>query len=152
MTSAIVFSGNIILLAISGVYDLKYKKIPNICVLCMLTLYFVTHAAALLITGITPLTVTILRCAIAAITPFFLMLPAELMTKRAFGAGDKKVLFVLALSTGTWGIVFVMFGMMAGGLIFGMVKKVERREKIAMAPFILVSYFVVGMLRCFIQL
>lgn len=150
MTSAIVFSGNIILLSISGVYDLKYKKIPNLCVLCMLTLFCVTHVAAILITGITPTCGTILKCATAAIIPFFLMFPAELMTKKAFGAGDKKVLLVIALSTGIWGIVFVMFGMMAGGLIFSVVKQVERDEHIAMAPFIIVSYFVVGIFRWFL--
>ena len=37
-----------------------------------------------------------------------------------------------------------MFGMMAGGLIFSVVKQVERDEHIAMAPFIIVSYFLWG--------
>ena len=118
----------------------------------MLTLFCVPHAAAILITGITPSAGNIMRCATAAIIPFFLMFPAELITKKAFGAGDKKVLFVLALSTGIWEIVLVMFGMMAGGLIFSVVKRVKRGEHIALAPFILVSYCVIGILRLLLQL
>ena len=143
MVSMIVFCGNMGLLAISCVYDLKYKKIPNKCVLCMLALFCTVQAVETLISGTSPNTVLITKSVAGGMAPFIFMLPAEILTKKAFGAGDKKLLFVLGLGTGAWGIIFVMFGMLAVGLAFGAVRRVKRGEYIAMAPFILVSYVAV---------
>ena len=139
----LVFLGNIIILAVTGVIDIKSKKIPNVCVLGMLALLCVLKAFEVEMTGALPDKEIIISSVAGALLPFFLLMPAELMTKKAFGAGDKKALFVLGLSMGSRHMVFVLLGTMAGGLIFAVIRKMKREEHIAMAPFILISYMIV---------
>ncbi len=143
MGGVFLLCGNAALLSVSSYFDIKYKRIPNKLTLGMLSFLCCFIAVNVLITGVSPGAGQLVHCIAGAATPFFVMLPAEMLTQKQFGAGDKKALFVIGLSVGFWGSIFVIFGMLAGALLFSIFKRVRKKDHIALAPFILISYIVV---------
>ena len=143
MGGMLIFCGNAAALSAASFFDIRKKRIPNICVLAMFAFLLVIKSIIFFHTGSGPDSMQILKSTAGALAPLFVMLPAELLTGKKFGYGDKKALMVLGLSTGAWGIIFVIFGMLAGAAVFSMVKRIKRDECLALAPFILMSYLVV---------
>ena len=142
----LILALNISVLIFSSITDIKYKKIPNVYVLLITAAFFSYRAYLSLVTGVYTGLYEVLLCVAGLITIPLIMLPSELITKKSFGAGDKKMLMALSLSLGAWSTLYVTLGMLAGAGFFSFIKKAGRDRKIAMAPFILASYTAVCVL------
>ena len=160
MSSLLIFFFNLFFLIISSYHDIKSKIIPNRCVLCMLASCFAVNAVTVLSGGVSPGMMTLLKWVVCPVIIMLFFFPAEMISGKRLGHGDKKVLMVLSLSLGFWGSIFLIFGMLAGAAIYYAavyvlnVRKLKIHEKctdlsdisdrsLPMAPFILAAYFMV---------
>ena len=165
MSGLLIFCCNIFFLIISSYFDIKKRIIPNRCVLFMLSVFFSVNAGVALITGRSPEPGMAASWIFSSASIIMLFLPAEIIIKgKRLGSGDKKILMVLALSVGVWRGVLLVFGMLIAALIYYVLYEivirkdelrtdperdtadngVEKALTIPMAPFILVSYVIVG--------
>ena len=164
MSVLLIFFCNIFFLSISSYQDIKKRIIPNRCVLCMLAAFFAVNAGTVLSGGSSPLMMTLIKWAVCPFFVILFFLPAEILSGKSLGCGDKKMLMVLSLSLGFWGSVFLIFGMLTGAAFcyatLRYIKKkteimnykitdptVDRGMALPMAPFILAAYFIVFFLK-----
>ena len=148
MSGLLVFFCNIFFLSVSSYFDIKKRIIPNRCVLFMLAGFFAVNAADVIITDVSPGVMMIAAWALSSLCVLLLFLPAELLSRKKLGSGDKNVLMVLSLSLGVWGSISVVFWMLAGAggyyVILHYVKRrqlsLKKQKTVPMAPFILGAY------------
>ena len=131
-------------------YDVRKRIIPNKIVLLMLVTCCV-YADYLVLSGSfgENILYPLIKAVSGALLSLFILSVPEMMTKKSFGAGDKKVFMVLGLSLGPWGVVILMGITMVSAAVYNTIVKKKRSEAFAMAPHILMSYVVLVLYNSF---
>lgn len=111
----------------------------------MLAYFFAFQAAGILCFALSYDSMDAFAHISGALIPLLIILPVEAITKKSFGAGDKKLIIVLGLVLGVERIIYFLFVMLSGALIYCLIKKIKRGEYIAMAPFMLASYLIISL-------
>ena len=127
------------LLLMIAVFDLKYKKIPNRCVImtAVLSLFNV-------IPGLVSSETTLLHMFAGVVAGAFVLLPAYILTGKSFGAGDVKIFMALGISMGAVHLIYCVGAAMAGAYVYYLARKKSADSNIAMAPFVLFSYILIN--------
>lgn len=130
-----------IILVIVAIIDSEYKKIPNRYVIMIAALSGIYIVPRILFFGDNPV-----RVFTGVVVGACVLLPAFILTGKSFGAGDIKIFMALGISLGGTKLLLCVLITMVGAFAYYVFKRAGRVSCIAMAPFILFGYIIVGML------
>jgi len=131
--------------SIAATYDIKTRRIPNKLVLAMLAAWVLVIVPGLFID--TDATIAYMMSSMLGfLIAGGLFMLVYLLSRKGLGGGDVKFMAVSGLYVGFWGALSTIFiGSVLAAIIGGLLilfKKIDRKEPIPLAPFLLAGILV----------
>ncbi len=141
-----VLNGSVFLwLCAIGYIDFKKQIIPNMLILAGLIFWAVYEAVSILVFK-EPVKETLIASLLGGGVCGLGLLLISLLLRSALGMGDVKLMFVLGLLYGLVNVysilLFSIIVMAAVAVILLLMKKVNRKSRLPMAPFVIIGFLI----------